>query len=129
MRNFSFMLNLCNMWCDHYFDAILLVQTSCWPCYVIPFFVKECKDVEHSCPACNSVIHIHKLLWSRTTVYLLLDQQQQGISVQADIIFNTMLTLCVKYVLPVYVLNILIKAVHISSKRAFLFSRWLLESC
>uniref|UniRef100_A0A3P9BHU4 Si:ch211-202h22.9 n=1 Tax=Maylandia zebra TaxID=106582 RepID=A0A3P9BHU4_9CICH len=42
------------------FGVLLLV--GCWPCYVIPFFVKECKDVEHSCPACNSVIHIHKVL-------------------------------------------------------------------
>ncbi|XP_063331524.1 LITAF domain-containing protein-like [Pelmatolapia mariae] len=40
------------------FGVLLLV--GCWPCYVIPFFVKECKDVEHSCPTCNSVIHIHK---------------------------------------------------------------------
>uniref|UniRef100_I3KMG3 Si:ch211-202h22.8 n=1 Tax=Oreochromis niloticus TaxID=8128 RepID=I3KMG3_ORENI len=40
----------------------LLLFMGCWPCYVIPFFVKECKDVEHSCPTCNSVIHIHKYL-------------------------------------------------------------------
>ncbi|KAL3996081.1 lipopolysaccharide-induced tumor necrosis factor-alpha factor [Sarotherodon galilaeus] len=40
------------------FAALLFV--GCWPCYVIPFFVNDCKDVEHSCPTCNSVIHVHK---------------------------------------------------------------------
>ncbi|XP_035990751.1 lipopolysaccharide-induced tumor necrosis factor-alpha factor homolog isoform X2 [Fundulus heteroclitus] len=33
---------------------------GCWPCCLIPFFVPACKDVEHSCPSCNNVLHIYK---------------------------------------------------------------------
>ncbi|KAM9314590.1 cell death-inducing p53-target protein 1-like [Pholidichthys leucotaenia] len=38
----------------------ILAAFLCWPCCLIPFCVKDCKDVEHSCPTCNAVIHIYK---------------------------------------------------------------------
>ncbi|KAM4595722.1 lipopolysaccharide-induced tumor necrosis factor-alpha factor homolog [Fundulus diaphanus] len=40
--------------------AGVLCIFGCWPCCLIPFFVPACKDVEHSCPSCNNVLHIYK---------------------------------------------------------------------
>ncbi|XP_061737312.1 lipopolysaccharide-induced tumor necrosis factor-alpha factor homolog isoform X2 [Nerophis ophidion] len=31
-----------------------------WPCLFIPFCLNTCKDVEHSCSTCGTVLHIHK---------------------------------------------------------------------
>ncbi|XP_017291871.1 lipopolysaccharide-induced tumor necrosis factor-alpha factor homolog [Kryptolebias marmoratus] len=38
----------------------LVALFLCWPCCLIPFCVNDCKDVVHSCPTCQRVVHIYK---------------------------------------------------------------------
>ncbi|XP_034543157.1 cell death-inducing p53-target protein 1 homolog [Notolabrus celidotus] len=40
--------------------CLTLGFAMCWLCCWIPLYINTCKDVQHSCPNCNKVIHIHK---------------------------------------------------------------------
>ncbi|KAI5089795.1 lipopolysaccharide-induced tumor necrosis factor-alpha factor-like, partial [Silurus meridionalis] len=31
-----------------------------WPFCLIPFCVSSCKDIKHTCPRCNNVLHTYK---------------------------------------------------------------------
>ncbi|XP_029914500.1 lipopolysaccharide-induced tumor necrosis factor-alpha factor homolog [Myripristis murdjan] len=37
-----------------------LALFGCFLCCCIPFCVDSCQDVEHRCPSCHRIIHIHK---------------------------------------------------------------------
>uniref|UniRef100_A0A672F4J5 LITAF domain-containing protein n=1 Tax=Salarias fasciatus TaxID=181472 RepID=A0A672F4J5_SALFA len=46
--------------CITWLLCILLASIGCFFCFWVPFFHYGCKDVEHRCPSCNNVIHVHK---------------------------------------------------------------------
>ncbi|XP_069386674.1 lipopolysaccharide-induced tumor necrosis factor-alpha factor homolog isoform X5 [Paralichthys olivaceus] len=38
----------------------VLFAFLCWPCFWIPLVADACKDVEHSCPICKTILHVYK---------------------------------------------------------------------
>ncbi|TRY96440.1 hypothetical protein DNTS_021466 [Danionella cerebrum] len=39
-----------------------LALVGCWPCCIVPFWMDSCKDVEHRCPNCNTVLSFYRRL-------------------------------------------------------------------
>lgn len=47
-----------------YMMSMGLCLVGCIPCCVLPFFMKSCQDVEHTCPSCNHKIGHRNRIWS-----------------------------------------------------------------
>jgi len=43
--------------------ALALFCCGCWPCAIIPCFMKDCMDVKHSCPNCGAEAGVNRYLF------------------------------------------------------------------